>query len=66
MSRFRRWWWSLLLLPVLAVAAFLIWAGTGPAPMPEALAALQSDGQVEVDTDPWLTFAPSGQEPRPG
>lgn len=66
MKRSKRWWWLLLLLPVLAVAAFLIWASTGPAPMPEALAALQSDGQVKVDTQPWLIFAPVGQEPTTG
>lgn len=34
--------------------------------MPEALAALQSDGQVEVDTQPWLIFAPVGQDPTTG
>lgn len=66
MRRFKRWWWSLLLLPVLAAAAFLIWASTGPAPMPEALAAAQSDGQVQVQTEPWLIFAPVGQDPTAG
>ncbi len=66
MRRFKRWWWFLLLLPVLAAAAFLIWASTGPAPMPEALAALESDGQVEVDTQPWLIFTPVDQDPTTG
>ena len=66
MSRFRKWWWLLpllLLLPVVAVAGFMIWAGTGPEPMPEALAALQSDDAVQVETEPWFIFRPSADEP---
>jgi hypothetical protein len=66
MSRLRRWWWLLLLLPILAVAAFVIWAETGPAPMPEALAALQSDGTVQVEVEPWLILRPAGDEPTTG
>ena len=69
MSRFRKWWWLLLLLlllPVLAVAGFVIWAGTGPEPMPEALAALQSDDAVQVETEPWLIFRPASDEPVTG
>jgi len=31
--------------------------------MPEALTALQSDAQVQVETTPWLTFTPVGQQP---
>ena len=69
MSRLKRWWW-LLLLPILAVAAavaaFVIWASTGPGPMPEALAALESDGVVQVETEPWLIFRPAGDEPTTG
>ena len=69
MQRLKRWWWLLLLLlliPVLAVAGFVIWANSGPAPMPEALAALQSDETVQVETEPWLTFQPVGDEPTTG
>ena len=66
MSRLKKWWWLLLLLPVLAVAAFVIWAGTGPGPMPEALAALESDAQVRVETEPWLAFRPANQDPTTG
>jgi dienelactone hydrolase len=69
MSGLKRWWW-LLLLPFLvvaaAVAAFVIWASTGPGPMPEALAALESDGAVLVETEPWLIFQPAGDEPATG
>jgi len=48
------------------VAAFVIWANTGPAPMPEAQAALQSDEQVRVESGPWLLFQPVGVEPTTG
>lgn len=68
MNRLKRrgWLLLLLLLPVLAVAAFVIWAGTGPDPMPEALAALQSDDAVRVETEPWLVFRPAGDLPATG
>jgi dienelactone hydrolase len=66
MSRLKRWWWLLLLLPILGVAAFVIWAGTGPGPMPEALAALEPDAGVHVETAPWLVFRPANQDPTVG
>ncbi len=50
--------YSLLLLLVLASGAFVVWATWIPVPMPEALAALQSDAQVQVTTDNWLVFQP--------
>jgi dienelactone hydrolase len=56
----------LLLPPILGLAAFVIWAGTGPGPMPEALAALESDAQVDVETEPWLVFRPANQDPSVG
>ena len=61
MSSARRWWWLVLLLvPILGASAFVLWAVTGPEPMPEALAALQSDAQVVVESEPWLIFRPAG------
>lgn len=57
---------ALLAVLLLAVAGFTIWAYTPPTPMPEALAALESDAQVEVETSPWLTFTPVGTEPSTG
>lgn len=66
MKELRRWWWILLVIPVLAVAGFVIWASTGPAPMPEALAAMQSDDQVRVESDSWLVFWPVGEDPTTG
>jgi len=55
----KRWWWLLPLLLLVAVVAFVIWGSTPAAPMPEALAAVQSDGSVLVDTEPWLVFQPA-------
>ena len=66
MTRLKKWWWLLPLVLFLAMAAFLVWASTGPAPMPDALAALQSDAEVEVQTDPWLVFEPTASAPRTG
>ncbi len=54
------------LLLVVAIAGFVIWAETPLGPMPEALAALQSDAQVQVEIEPWLTFIPIGRQPEIG
>jgi pimeloyl-ACP methyl ester carboxylesterase len=51
---------------VLAIAAFVVWGSTPMQPMPEALAALQSDGQVKVSTQPWLVFEPISQTAHTG
>ena len=58
----KRWWWLLPVVLILVLGGFVIWAGTAAAPMPEALASLQSDAQVEVETDPWLVFQPVAGE----
>ena len=65
---YRRWWaWligGVLALVLLAGAGFLVWASSAAAPMPEALAALQSDALVTVSQEPWISFAPaSGAQP---
>jgi pimeloyl-ACP methyl ester carboxylesterase len=57
---------ALLILVVLAVGAFMLWGSTPSGPMPEALAALQSDATVTVKTTPWLEFTPGGQQPQTG
>lgn len=62
----KRWWWLLPLALILVLGGFVIWAGTAAAPMPEALAALQSDAQVEVETDHWLVFRPVVEDPAVG
>jgi pimeloyl-ACP methyl ester carboxylesterase len=62
----KRWAWSLLLLPLLAVAGFAVWAYTPAAPMPQAQAALAPGSLVQVETEPWLVFQPAGEEPVAG
>jgi predicted alpha/beta-hydrolase family hydrolase len=62
----KRWWWALPLLLVMFMGGFVIWASTPPAPMPEAMAALQSDAAVQVETEPWLVFRPLSDHPTVG
>lgn len=52
----RRWLLLLLLVPIVAAGGFVVWASSTPAPMPAALAALQSDAAVRVTAD--LQFTP--------
>jgi hypothetical protein len=55
-----RWFgWALLSVLLLALLGFTIWAYTPLGPMPEAVEALGSDGQVTVEANPWLSFSPS-------
>jgi dienelactone hydrolase len=56
----------LLLVPLFAVLAFVVWAATPLGPMPEALSALRSDDRVLVQTAPWLTFRPAAAMPEVG
>lgn len=62
----RRWWWLFPLLVLLALGGSVLWAGTPAGPMPEALAALQSDAEVQVETEPWLVFRPRAGSPTVG
>jgi hypothetical protein len=65
--RVGRW---ILVCVVLAIAlvlpGFIVWASSPLGPMPVALGALRSDGQVQVETEPWLVFRPVGQLPAVG
>jgi len=54
------------LLLILLIAGFVVWGETPARPMPEALAALQSDGQVTVSTENWLVFTPANTMPITG
>jgi pimeloyl-ACP methyl ester carboxylesterase len=62
----KRWAPLLLLLPLLAVGGFVLWAYTPLGPMPEALAALESGPEVQVEAGPWLVFTPAGDVPATG
>jgi pimeloyl-ACP methyl ester carboxylesterase len=55
----------LVIVGVLVVVsgAFVVWGETPARPMPEALAALQSDTQVTVTTGKWLVFTPAASQP---
>ena len=53
-------------LIVVLVAMILVWLSDVAEPMPEALAALTSDEQVTVSTDPWLVFEPTDVVPEAG
>jgi acetyl esterase/lipase len=66
MKRIKKLWWVLPALLILASVVFILWASTAATPMPEALAALESDAQVHVETDPWLVFRPVDQDPTAG
>ena len=66
MRRLRIWLGLLGLLLVLGLAGFVAWASIPASPMPEALAALRSNAQVEVATEPWFIFHPIGREPSVG
>ena len=56
----------LVLVIVSAIVGFVVWGETPAQPMPEALAALQSDGLVNVTSDRWLTFSPAESQPTTG
>ncbi len=62
----KRWWLVLIGILLAVVVGFVAWGSIIPAPMPEALAALQSDGQINVTTEPWLVFQPTQSTPTTG
>jgi hypothetical protein len=62
----KRWWLILIGVLLAAIIGFVAWGSIIPAPMPEALAALQSDSQVTVTTEPWLVFQPTQTTPTTG
>ena len=64
--RIRRGLAALVALAVVVAVGFVVWALVVPAPMPEAVAAMESDAAVRVTTDRWLVFEPDGQAPETG
>jgi hypothetical protein len=61
-----RWWQKLLIgaavFLLVLTTGFVLWGETPAQPMPEALAALESDAQVRVDVGTYLTFSPADQQ----
>jgi Alpha/beta hydrolase family len=67
MSTLKKRWWLVLIGILLAVViGFVAWGSIIPAPMPEAIAAMQSDSGVIVTTEPWLVFQPTQTTPTTG
>jgi len=66
MKRLRIFLLGLVVVLLLAAGGFVVWAETPLGPMPEAVAALQSDAGVTVQTEPWLLFAPADKTPTVG
>jgi dienelactone hydrolase len=62
----KRWWLVLIGILAMAVIGFVMWGLIVPAPMGEALAALESDAQVNVTTESWLVFEPIHSTPETG
>ena len=56
----KRWWIIVIGLLAVMVIGFIAWGLVIPAPMPEALEALQTGPEVSVTTEPWLVFQPAG------
>jgi dienelactone hydrolase len=68
-SRRRLLKWVLVILGVIALAAILWgiqWATYARPPLPEAIKALESDDQVQIAYEPWLTFSPRQSSPITG
>ncbi len=57
---------GIALLILLSGAGFVVWGSTPSGPMDEALAALESDDQVQVKTGSLLVFTPAGKTPQAG
>jgi hypothetical protein len=66
MSRIKKLWWVPPALLILSGVAFFLWASAAAAPMPEALAAQESDALIHIETDPWLVFRPIDRYPTVG
>ena len=58
--------WLIILVPIVAVVGFSVWAYTPLGPMPEALEALESTQGVEVAEKSLIVFAPVDEVKRTG
>lgn len=55
-----------LTLVLVAVVAFILWAGSARKPQIEALQAMESNDLVDVKTGRWLVFCPKEKDPDVG
>jgi pimeloyl-ACP methyl ester carboxylesterase len=62
----KHWWVIIVGILFVAIIGFIAWGLIIPKPMPEALAAMQTDSQVTVTSEPWLVFQPTDQIPTTG
>ena len=58
--------WTLILVPILAVTGFSIWAYTPLGPMPEAIEALKSSSTVAIEQNSWIVFSPLEEQSTTG
>lgn len=66
MKIFKRVLWGLLIVVIVFVFGFVVWAENPLGPAPEALSALESDSKVSVTVDKYITFKPADMEPTTG
>ena len=66
MRLFKRLFLIVAIILLITVVGFVVWASNPLGPMPEALEAMQSDSQVQVTEDGWITFQPAGAQPDTG
>jgi len=68
--RNRKLWLGILLGVVIILGlgfiVFFGWTGNSRPATPEALASLEFDNLVRVETEPWIVFVPQNQEPSVG
>ena len=55
-----------VVIPLSALLAFVVWASSALPAMPEALAAMESDAAVTVTENDWITFSPNDVNPDTG
>ena len=61
-----KWWLIGIGIPLAAILAFVAWGLFVPAPMAQALDAMQPDYEVLVTRDTWLVFQPILSKPTTG
>ncbi len=59
---------ALIIVLIIAIASvgFVVWASNPAQPMQEAIAALESDTDVSVNSENWIVFTPINAEPTTG